>query len=204
MQDEIRSERESLMIIEQMINTAKSQFSEDGHLYLLWGWVVLICSISQFILFHYFHSPWHFTVWILTWVAIGYQVAYIRRKRKRRTVTTYTDTILRSVWVTFLVVIMLMAAVIGNIFQAKGMDFYSTVYPLFLLVYGIPTYISGSILKFRPLLVGGLACWALAVITAILPGDWQILMLAPGMIVAWIVPGYMLRARYKKGLSKEP
>lgn len=203
MQDEILSERESLRIIEQMINTAKNQFSEDGHLYLLWGWVVLICSVSQFVLFHYFHSPWHFTVWILTWAAIGYQFVYIRSKRRKRTVRTYADTILVSVWIAFMVVLILMAAVIGNIFQARGKDFYSMVYPIFLLVYGIPTFISGSVLKFRPLLLGGIGCWILAVMTAFLPEDWQILMLTPGMIVAWILPGYMLRARYKRGLSKE-
>ena len=37
MQEEKMTEQESLRLIESMINTAKSQFSEDGHLYLLWG-----------------------------------------------------------------------------------------------------------------------------------------------------------------------
>ena len=37
-----------LQTIEEMINKARNQFSEDGFIYLLWGWVILFCSISHF------------------------------------------------------------------------------------------------------------------------------------------------------------
>ena len=53
MQEENISGKESLAIIESMINKAKNQFSENGHLYLLWGWAVFVCSIAQFILMNY-------------------------------------------------------------------------------------------------------------------------------------------------------
>ena len=44
------SHSESLALIESMINKAKDRFNEDGSLYLLWGWVVLLCSAAEFIL----------------------------------------------------------------------------------------------------------------------------------------------------------
>jgi hypothetical protein len=44
------SELDSIALIESMINKAKNQFSDNGHLYLLWGWVIFICSAGQFIL----------------------------------------------------------------------------------------------------------------------------------------------------------
>jgi hypothetical protein len=41
--------QQSLALIESMINKAKNRFSENGHLYLLWGWTVLLCSIIHFV-----------------------------------------------------------------------------------------------------------------------------------------------------------
>jgi hypothetical protein len=198
MEEKPITQEESLRIIEAMISTAKTQFSQDGHLFLLWGWVVLFCSLSQFVLMHFVHTEWHYVVWILTWAALAYQVVYIRRKRSRRKVRTYADDILSAVWTAFLVVILVMAMVIGNIFQAKGMNFYAMVNPIFLLMYGVPTFVSGSVLKFKPLIFGGIGCWVLAIATAFLPQDWQILMISPAMLIAWISPGYQLRARYRK------
>ncbi|TDX00142.1 hypothetical protein [Dinghuibacter silviterrae] len=192
------TEQESLRIIESMIHAAKTQFSEDGHLYLLWGWVVFLCSVTQFILMRVVHTQWHFVVWGLTWVALAYQVIYTIQKRKRRRVKTYADSILTSVWTAFLVALFLMAGVIGNIERVKGMDYYAMVNPLFLLLYGVPTFISGSVLKFKPLIFGGIGCWVLAIVAAFLPQDWQILMLSVAMLIAWISPGYQLRARYRK------
>ena len=52
--DESFTHTDSLTIIQAMINKAKDQFSENGHLYLLWGWVILICSIGHFLLMNFF------------------------------------------------------------------------------------------------------------------------------------------------------
>jgi len=54
-QEENFNEQESLALIESMIKKAKNQFSENGDTYLLWGWVVFVCSIAQFVLMNIFH-----------------------------------------------------------------------------------------------------------------------------------------------------
>lgn len=41
MQPENFSPKDSLQLIDQMINQAKNRFSENGFLYLLWGWLIL-------------------------------------------------------------------------------------------------------------------------------------------------------------------
>ena len=79
------SPEQSLTIIQSMIETAKNEFSENGHLYLLWGWVVFICSIAEFILLAIFKYEHHYIVWMLTWVAFIYQIIYlVKEKRKKR------------------------------------------------------------------------------------------------------------------------
>jgi hypothetical protein len=50
MQQEEFSPQDSLHLIESMINKARNRFSENGHLYLLWGWVILVCSVVIIIL----------------------------------------------------------------------------------------------------------------------------------------------------------
>lgn len=201
MQEERFSEQESLQLIESMINRAKNHFSEDGHLYLLWGWVILICSVAQFLLQHVFHYAWHYAVWWLTWLTVIYQYVYLKRKIKRRKVKTYTEDILSVVWLAFIVTITLFAAVIGNIFLARGQNFYVFINPILLVSYGVPTFITGFVLKFKPLWIGGIGCWVLSIAASLLPADFQVLMLALAMIIAWIIPGYLLNVRNKKLIS---
>lgn len=201
MQEEPMSGQESLRIIEEMINTAKSHFTEDGHLYLLWGWIVALCSVGDYLLLRFAQVPWHSVVWLATWVALGYQFYYIRNKRRRVRVRTYTDDILVSIWIAFVIALMLVTVLLGNIYNAIGKDFYGFLNPIILVLYGIPTFLCGTILKFRPLVLGAIGCWVLSVVTPLLPEAEQLLMPAAGMLIAWIIPGYMVRARYRQGES---
>jgi uncharacterized membrane protein len=195
MQDEQISGTESMQIIQNMINKAKNQFNENGFLYLLWGWAILVCSVAQFILLHLLQFPQHYMVWMLTWLVFIVQVLYLRRQQRSRRVETYTEDILKYVWITFVFVMFLMSFVLGRL---MGDEYYRFLNPVILIVYGIPTFLSGIILRFRPLKIGGLSCWGLSVIATFIAYDYQLLLLSAAVTVAWIVPGYMLRARFKK------
>jgi hypothetical protein len=58
--------------------------------------------------------------------------------------------------------------------------------------------VSGVVIKFKPLIIGGIGCWLLSIGTLFISYDYQLLMLSAAMVVAWIIPGYLLRAKYKK------
>jgi len=195
MSEENFDPKQSLLLIESMINRAKDKFAEDGSMYLLWGWVVFVCSLTQFVLMHFFKYPYHYIVWFASWIVVIYQVVYIRKKIKQRRVRTYTGYILGYVWLTFLIVIFLLAFLIGRLTEG---DYYNHISPILLTIYGIPIFLSGIILRFKPLVIGGIGCWILA-IAAMLIGnyDYQFLLIPLAMIIAWIIPGYLLRAKYK-------
>ena len=189
------SPEESLQLIESMINRAQDKFAEDGQMYLLWGWVVFICSLSQFILLHFFHSPYHYMVWMLSWILLIYQVYYIRKKRSQQRVRTYTGYIIGYVWITFAIVIFLLGFLIGRLTTG---EYYSHINPIILAIYGMPVFLSGIILRFRPLIIGGIGCWLLCIVTTFITNyDYQFLMIPLAMIIAWIIPGYLLRAKSK-------
>ncbi|MGI8581996.1 MAG: hypothetical protein ACR2KX_07365 [Chitinophagaceae bacterium] len=186
------TEAESLSIISGMINRAKNRFSETGTLYLLWGWVILVCCLAQFISLKYFNYQKGYQVWFLTWLAVIYQFIYLAKRKKREKVKTYTDEIIGFVWLTFMVCGFIMVFILNK--QKE----YESINPLILVLYGMPTFLSGIILKFKPLLIGGIICWLLAFFSPFINYEYQLLLLACAVIAAWIIPGYLLRAKFKK------
>jgi hypothetical protein len=186
------TEAESLSIISGMINRAKNRFSETGHLYLLWGWVILFCCIVQFVSLQYLNYDKGSRVWFLTWVAVIYQFIYLARKKRSEKVKTYTDEIIGFVWLTFVSC----AFILMYILISKKA--YETLYPAILVLYGMPTFLSGIILKFKALIVGGICCWLLALSSPIVAREYYLILLACAVIAAWIIPGFILRAKYKK------
>jgi hypothetical protein len=81
-----------------------------------------------------------------------------------------------------------------------GPEYYRFINPGFLALYGMPTVLSGSILRFRPLVAGGIGCWVLAIFSAFISYEYQLLLLSAAVVIAWIVPGYLLRVRFKKSI----
>ena len=195
MQEEKFSPQESLQVIYSMIERAKNQFSENGHLYLLWGWLVLFCSVAQFILLDVFHYEKHYLVWLATWGAVIYQFFYLRSEHRKKRVQTYTDTIIGFVWLSFIVLMVLIGLLLG---LTGKEEYYKLFAPAFLALYGMPTFLSGILLRFRPLVIGGIGCWVLSVSAFFIGYNYQLLLLGGAMIIAWIIPGYLLRVRYKK------
>ncbi len=195
MQEEKFSPEQSLQVIQSMIEKAKNQFSENGHLYLLWGWVVLICSLTQFFLLKVMHYEKHYLVWIACWLAVIYQFFYLRKQRRQEKVKTYTDNIIGFVWITFFIMMILIGFMLS---RSLGDQYYKLINPAFLALYGMPTFLSGILLRFRPLIIGGIGCWLLSGLSHFIEYDYQLLLLSAAMIIAWIIPGYILRNKYQK------
>src|SRR6185369_8423855 len=123
-----------------------------------------------------------------------YQLFYLRKKIGRQRVRTYTDEIIGFVWITFLILMILIMFLVGRIDDPNK---FALIDPAFLILYGMPTFLSGIILKFRPLIIGGIGCWVLSVIATFVSPEYHLLFLPVAMIMGWIIPGYLLRKRFK-------
>jgi hypothetical protein len=191
------TEKQSLRIIEEMINKAKNEFSEDGTIYLLWGWVILFCSLGHFILDVVigYSKPWY--IWSITWLVVVYMIIYIRARDRKRKVKTYADEILAYVWLAF-AIMMILTFFLLRMFVPQ---FWLYNFMFVLLCYGMPTFISGAILKFRPLIFGGIACWVLAVTAGFVNFRYHPIFVSTAVVLAWIIPGYILKARSVKSLK---
>lgn len=190
MQTEKIEPLQSIQLIESMINRAKNRMSDNGHLYLLWGWVLLICSLGHFSAIRWQLIARPELIWSLTWLAFLYQTLYLVKKKRKSRVSSYTDDILKAVWLVFIGCGLITAIVV------RRLTGWETMYPLILMLYGIPTILSGAVLRFKPLIAGGLACWVLSIVAVFVPLLYNLLLVSIAVVAAWIIPGYLMQKKY--------
>jgi hypothetical protein len=186
-------EQLSLQIIREAIENAKSNIKDNAFFYLLWGWLVLGASLLQFGLIRFTDTPFHWIGWpiLMTGGAIA-SVIYGYRLGKRSTFMTQVDVAMIYLWYGFLVAItILILMAILNVLS------FRMVNPLIIVFYGLGTFVSGGILKFRPLIFGGIAAWIISILAFLVQSEYQLLLMGFAIIVAYLVPGYLIKSRNK-------
>lgn len=184
------TEQQSLKIIQEMIATSKNNLKDNSFFYLLWGWLVLIASLSHFVLIK-MQWEYAFLPWPVLMTAGGVASAFAGyRLGKNAKVVSHVDKMMGFLWYAFMVVILII------VFMAimNRLAWVST-YPLIISLYGLGTFVSGGVLKFRPLLIGGAACWVISVIAFFTPSEYVLLLTALSVVIAYLIPGYMLKSQ---------
>lgn len=175
-----------------MIQAAKQDLSDNSFDLLLWGWLVLVAALVHFGLRQIgYDKPW--MAWPLL-MSVGAVVAFVhgmRQGRRERTRTAQGD-FMAFLWGGF-GVLMLMLIGVG---AAYG---WQVAYPLIIALYGLGTFATGGALRFRPLIWGGAACWLLAAVAFRVDMDAKLLLVAAAVLVAYIIPGHLLRNQYRRG-----
>ncbi|PCH68688.1 MAG: hypothetical protein COC01_03295 [Bacteroidetes bacterium] len=188
-QEEKFKEEDSLLIIQEMIQTAKSSFNENGFQFLLWGWVVIIAGMGQYSLFMMGYKEYSSYPWFLTLPAAIYSGIYGYRFEKKMKVKTHVDTIINYLWGGFMIsLILTMVFCVVNKVQVTS---------YILLLCGIGTFTTGGALKFKPLIWGGILFWAFAILAIVFNGIEQLLINSIAIFVGYLIPGYILRKKFK-------
>lgn len=185
------SPQESLQLIASMIETTKHSISDKSHFFLIWGYATFIGSVVQYYLLAILHSPYHPLAWLITPVAILLHVIFIFKEKKTSRVKTFINEATGYVWF----IIMMSYFIFFFVFSKIGWQF---CFPFYIMLYGIGTYITGSLLKFKPLITGGFVCLFLAALAPYLHYDTQILLSAFAILISYIIPGHLLRNQYHK------
>ena len=194
MQEESFSPEESLQVIQTMIEKTKSKVVDNSFYFLLWGWLVFIASIGQFILKVIVQTPYHYFVWNLMFVGVVFSVIYSVRTKRKRVVKTYVDESLDYLWIAIVASYVLF----GFAFARMG---WQNCYTFYMLLYAVGCFVTGRVLKFTPLVWGAIVSWVLAVISTFTSFDYNILLCALAILVSYIIPGYLLRNQFRKQAS---
>ena len=188
------SPQESLRLISSMIETTKNSIKDNSFYFLLWGWAVLLACVGQYYLKVVANYSNNGIVWLIIPVAFIIQVVFIIKEKKKERVRTFIGEAYTYLWTA----VGLSFFVLAFIFNKAGWEYSSVFY---ILLYAIGTYVSGRLIKFRPLFIGGMICFPLAILTTYLAADQQLIMLALAILISYIIPGHLLRIKNRKQQS---
>src|SRR5580693_5020712 len=102
MEEESLSPQESLVLIQSMIDKTKASVADNSFYFLLWGWLVFIASIGQYVLKVVFNSPWHPIVWSINILGLALSVYHGIKEEKKRRVKNYVDESLGHLWIAII------------------------------------------------------------------------------------------------------
>jgi len=184
-EEKLMTGEESLKIITEMIDKTKVNIRQGSFHILFWGWLIFVCSLTEYILFKFtdFATPWY--VWFFVIPGVCVSMIYGFTKGRKESVFTYATKLYVWTWMAFL-----FAATVLFIIVWERMD---SVPPLILTLAAIPTFISGVILKFKPLIVGAITFWIFALVAHFGGPDIAPLAVPAAMLTGYLIPGYMLR-----------
>lgn len=190
MQEEQFSEKDSLKLISEMINKAKRSYVTKGIASIVWGSMIILCSLVTWYQIRY---DWHpgFDVWLLLFFALLPQIFFSIKERRERNFVSHNENTVSYIWTAFAIGIFITGFYFS---RTHGLDNS----PIIMMLYGIPTFIMGGLFKFRPLIIGGLICWALSIVSLRTSQEVNMLLMAACGLFAWLLPGIILWRRYIK------
>jgi hypothetical protein len=176
--------QQSLDIITTMIRQAKGKVQKNGFHFLLWGWVVVIANLGMYTLARLDYAyPW--AIWAITipaWIISLYK-GY--KDGRSENMVSHLDFVTMWLWIGFGIVIFTIVA-----FGAK-VNFQ--INALVVTISAIPTFVSGVVIRFRPLMFGGAALWVFGIVSFLAPREIQPLIGAVAVLCGYLVPGYLLK-----------
>src|ERR1035437_5476250 len=101
-EEKMMTGEESLSIISAMINKTKVNIQPGSFPLLFWGWVVIACSLSAWLLANYTSYAHPYVVWGLVIPGAFVSMIYGFVNGRKETVHTYANMLYMWTWIGFL------------------------------------------------------------------------------------------------------
>lgn len=183
------SPRQSLDVITTMISQAQGKMRNNSFYFLLWGWTVALANFGMYSLMEFTDYPHPYFVWTITIPAWIITMIYGSRQDKQAAVSTHLDKINMWLWIGYGVTIL------PVVFFMSKINF--NINPLILIITAMPTFLTGIMLRFRPLLFGGINFWAFGILAFLVDNQTQYLVGGIAIILGYLVPGYLLKTTHE-------
>ena len=195
-QEKKLTEQESLLIIQQMIQTAKQEQKDDGKGWILWGWLLFSASILTYI---NLKTQWfsNYFFWNLFGIASLALLLFstIRSLLFKKTgkVKTYTAELFQKLNIGFFISLLLIIVAINRgVSPVPGFSLLLGLYGFWILIYGAG-------LNFKPSIIGAYITWACAFAGLFVETfDWTMLLHATAVLLGYIIPGHLANIEFKK------
>ncbi len=192
MAEESFSPAQSLQLIQAMINKVKQDITDNTVYFLVWGWITFVACTAQFVLKRIMDYEQHYQVWWLIIVGVIFSIWKGAKEGKKKKARTYVGDSMKNLWIGMGISFFVLSVILSKI------GWGSPIFPFFILLYGLGTFLSGTIIHFKPLIFGGIIAWILAIGSVFVEYDFQILFGAGAILFSYIIPAYMLRSKNKR------
>ena len=198
MEEKKLSEQESLLIIQQMIQTAKQEQKDDGMGWIIWGWLLFAASALTWLnmRFEWFSVYLFWNIFgILATLLLVYELTgkyFFKRKPKVKTYTNDLFQRLNGGFFIFLVMIIL--SINLGVQPEKG-------FALLMGLYGFWILICGTAVNFKPYLIGAFVCWGFGFVALFVKDhrfDQTMILHGLAVLAGYIVPGHLANSAFKK------
>lgn len=161
-------------------------------LFILWGTLTAVFYSLEFILWQWLHQEWNLWLWIaIPVLGLPLMAAILRRNHRREHKRTRASKLVLDYWIFAAFAI----GIGGFLFGFSGI--YEMVEnPMICVLVGIGAFITGEVLRFRPMAVCGLLGAAMGIGAFLLRGElweWQMPLVAAVGLVSLVIPGLLFR-----------
>lgn len=189
------TESQSLLVIKEMIQVSKNKFRQDGILFIVWGWFLFFKSLIGFaerklILTYHLKRIINYAGIVIFIACVVFTVYYLLKQRKK--VQTYIGVSLRYVWISLFVCMVLVNLIQFNVTQNINFELQQ---PILMVLMAFAVTVTGGILRYRLILIGGGVFGILALTASYLKLPEQLLVESAAWVIAFIIPGHLLFAK---------
>lgn len=192
------NETQSLLVIKEMIQVSKNILKQDGILFIVWGWVLFFVSTTGYIerglaLTFGIKRVLNVLGVALPLISLIFSVYYLIKESRK--VQTYIGISLRYVWISLFVCMVLVNLIQFNVLHSINFELQ---HPIFMVLMAFAVTITGGILRYRLIIIGGVIFGILALTASYLKLQEQLLVESVAWIISFIVPGHILYANREK------
>ncbi len=179
----------SLELIAQVIGEAKTKFEENGVIYSMWGAMLAFAALFQYAMLKTDQAEISFYGYLLLPLGTFYSWYYYAKRR-----TGKQNQVSSNISISW-AIISFNLMVLGFFFNSVLQD---NLTPFLLILMGIGTAISGSLIRSQLILIAGILLNVAGFICFRL--DWinHSLLLGVSAILFILVPGLLLMAKYQR------
>lgn len=183
--DRTPTPEQSLRLIEDTIHQARRSYQKINFYFLVWGILFACAGVAAYMLqqqdVHY-----HFLVWPFAGI-IGGIISGIKGKRdgERSQVVTLMDKVHQWLWMAYVITLVIMIVALVKLRMDPN--------PFVLVLTALPTFVSGTLIRFKPLMVGGILFWCIGFVSFFAFREYSALVYSLGILVGYIIPGIMLK-----------
>jgi hypothetical protein len=183
--------QESLKIINEMIESSKERFQENGYIYLFWGWLISICALAQFVLLQLEYYEINFYPYFLAVPGAIYTFIHESKRHSKTSGSSFLDKFFTALWTVTGINLFIVGFGFSIIFNMSPV-------PYILILIAVAIIVSGAVINFKPLVIGGIICNLLVIFSLFVSSIYHPVLVVLALTAAYLVPGYIMRKQYKK------